>query len=73
MTTSQETTTKLPKKNKPNFYVYATVPYEDKSKVGASIGRVFNHKTGGGFTIYLDAVPIPNEGQVELVAYIPKP
>jgi hypothetical protein len=65
--------TETPKKNTPDFYVHAVVPNDQGNRIGASLGRVFNHKKGEGFTLYLDAQPIPNNGQIELVAYPPKP
>jgi len=69
--TSENTETQ--KKTSPDFYVHAVVPNGRKNRVGASIGRVFNHKNGTGFSIYLDAIPIAVDGQIELVAYVPKP
>ena len=60
-------------KKVPSYYVHATVPNGRGNRIGARIGVVFNHNVGEGFTILLDAVPIPNEGQIELVAYPPKP
>ncbi len=66
-------TTETPKKNLPDFYVHAVVPNGRANRIGASLGRVFNHKNGKGFTLYLDATPIAVEGQIELVAYPPKP
>ncbi len=65
--------TQPPKPNKPDQYVYAIVPNGRGNRIGARLGVVFNHKTGGGFTLYLDAVPIPKDGQIELVGYPPKP
>lgn len=59
--------------NQPNFYVYAVLPDEDGTRVGSRLGVVFNHKKGEGFTIYLDAQPIPKDGQIELVAFPPRP
>lgn len=61
-----------PKKT-PAFHVHATVPNGRGNRIGARIGVVFNHNVGDGFTILLDAIPIVNEGQIELVAYPPKP
>lgn len=70
MTTEE---TNQPPKKTPSYYVHATVPNGRGNRIGARIGVVFNHNVGEGFTILLDAVPIPNEGQIELVAYPPKP
>lgn len=61
------------KENKPDLFVYAVIPNGRGTRIGSRLGVVFNHKTGGGFTIYLDGVPIPVDGQIELVAYPPKP
>ena len=63
----------IPKANKPDKYVYAIVPNGRGNRIGARLGVVFNHKTGGGFTMYLDAIPIAHGGQIEVVAYPPKP
>ncbi|MCB0518504.1 MAG: hypothetical protein H6577_10000 [Lewinellaceae bacterium] len=59
--------------NKPDYYVHAVVPQGRGTRIGGRLGVVFNHKNGEGFTIYLDANPIPVNGQIELVAYVPKP
>ena len=65
------TTTNTPKKT-PDYYVHATVPNGRGNRIGSRIGAIFNHNKGDGFTILLDAQPIPSEGQIELVAYRPK-
>ena len=59
-------------KKTPDFYVHAVVPNGRGNRIGARLGVVFNHSKGDGFTILLDAQPIPHEGQIELVAYPPK-
>ena len=71
MTTQKTETTQTGKK--PDFYVHAVVPQGRGNRIGGRLGVVFNHKKGEGFTIYLDANPIPVDGQIELVAYPPKP
>lgn len=66
MTTKKENQSK----NTPDFNVHAVVPKGVESRIGSQIGCVFNHNNGGGFTILLDANPIPNlDGQIKLVAY----
>lgn len=74
-TTKTETTQTTPLKNTPNFNVHAVVPDGRGTRIGSRIGVVFNHKNGQGFSMYLDAQPIPLEGRIELVAYPyePKP
>lgn len=66
-------TNETQKTNQPNHYIHAVVPKGRGSRIGARLGVAFNHKNGEGFTIYLDAQPIPLDGQIELVAYPPKP
>lgn len=61
------------KGRKPDLYAYATVPNGRSTRIGSRIGVVFNHKAGDGYTIYLDATPIPLDGQIEIVCYPPKP
>ena len=64
--------TKNKPKRRPDFNVFATVPNGKSSRIGAQIGCIFNHNKGTGGTILLDAVPIPDEGQIELKFYTPK-
>lgn len=61
------------KRNMPNLFAYATVPNGRTTRIGSRIGVVFNHRSGEGFTVYLDAVPIPMDGQIEIVCYPPRP
>ena len=71
MTTKKETI--QPPKKTPNFYVHTTIPNGRNKKIGSRIGAIFNHNVGNGFTIILDAMPIAQDGRVELVAYAPQP
>ena len=72
-TTKTETQNQGEIKKAPDFYIHAVIPNGRKDRVGSRIGRAFNHKSGDGFSIYLDACPIPVEGQISLVAYPPSP
>lgn len=56
----------------PDFYIHTVVPNGRANRIGARIGVAFYHKKGDGFSIYLDAQPIPLDGKLELVAYSPK-
>lgn len=58
-----------PEKRKPDFNVYAIVPDGDATRIGGNIGCVFNHRSSTGFKIYLDAVPIPQNGKIQLIAF----
>ena len=58
-------------KNMPDFNIHATIPQGRGTRIGARIGVAFKHGKGEGFTLYLDAQPIPLDGQIELVAYPP--
>ena len=69
MTTKTETT----KTSKIDFYVHAVVQNGRGEKIGSSIGVAFNNKNRNGFTLYLDATPIPIDGQIKLVGLVPKP
>lgn len=56
-----------PKKSKPDWKVLT----KRGDKLGSQIGVGFNHTSGaGGFTLLMDAQPIPREdGQIELVVF----
>ena len=64
MTTKKEKSTNLPA-----FIIYASIPDGRQNRIGSKIGVAFNHKNGEGMTIILDALPIPVDGQAQLVAY----
>ncbi len=68
MTTKKQTEKKMPALN-----IFAKVAMGRESRVGPQIGVAFNHKEGGGYNIILDAQPIPFDGRVELVAFLPAP
>ena len=40
-----------------------------ETAIGSQIGVGFAHGSGGGFSILLDAMPIPAAGRIELVAF----
>lgn len=54
---------------RPDLQIHAKVADGSKSRIGSRIGVAFRHKDGEGLNILLDAVPIPLNGQVELVAF----
>ena len=60
-------------KNQPDFYVHVKVPSgDDDTRIGSRIGAAFYHREHGGLNIILDAMPIPLNGKIELVAFAPK-
>jgi len=67
------TKTETEKTTKVDFYVHAIVQNGRGERIGSSIGVAFNNKNGNGFTAYLDATPIPIDGQIRLVGLIPSP
>ena len=54
---------------KPDYFVHATIPTQNGSRIGSKLGVAFNHYKGGGLSVYMDGIPIAREGQVELVIY----
>lgn len=54
---------------KPDLQIHARVADGPKTRIGSRIGVAFRHKDGEGLNIFLDAIPIPMKGQVELVAF----
>ena len=55
---------------KPALNVFTRVPTENgMTKIGSQIGVGFEHNEGGGYNIILDAVPIPENGRISLVAF----
>ncbi|PPK83925.1 hypothetical protein CLV84_4297 [Neolewinella xylanilytica] len=42
---------------------------DGETTLGSQIGVGFAHGSGGGFTICLDAMPIPSDGRLDLVAF----
>lgn len=59
--------------SKIDYFVHAIVADGRGERIGNSIGVAFNNKSGNGFTMYLDASPIPIDGQVKMVALKPTP
>lgn len=59
--------------SKIDYYVHAIIADGRGERIGNNIGVAFNNKSGNGFTMYLDANPIPIDGQVKLVALKPNP
>ena len=56
-----------------DYYVHPIIPNGRNERIGSSIGVAFNNKSGNGITMYLDASPIPIDGQVKLVVLKPEP
>ena len=59
-------------KKTPDLYIHVKVPNGRDTKIGSRIGVGFLHSDGVGINIILDAQPIPNNGQIELVGFPPK-
>jgi hypothetical protein len=54
--------------NKPQLSIYTQRYNKDgTTKLGSRIGAGFSHSKG--FNIYLDAMPLPVNGKLELVAF----
>ena len=58
--------------NKPSLYIHAKVADGRSDRIGPRIGVAFKHKQGEGFSIFLDAQPIPIDGRISLVGFPPK-
>ena len=59
--------------NKPALNVFTKLASPDgTSRIGSQIGVAFKHGEGDGFNIILDAQPIPQNGKIELIAFVPK-
>ena len=57
-------------KNKPALNIFARRKNSDGEVViGAQVGVGFAHSSGGGFTMCLNAMPIPFDGRLDLVAF----
>ena len=69
MTNTTDNTTE--NKKTPDFYIHAKTYKGVESKIGSRIGAAFYHKNEKGLNIFLDAQPIPLNGQIELVAFAP--
>lgn len=59
-------------KRTPDLYFYVKVQNGDDTKIGSRIGAGFLHGDGVGVNVFLDAQPIPVNGQIELVGFPPK-
>lgn len=57
------------KPKKPTHNVYARVPKGIESRIGSRIGVGWAHSEGQGVNIVLDALPIPEAGQIELIIF----
>ncbi|HZV71389.1 MAG TPA: hypothetical protein VFG10_17660 [Saprospiraceae bacterium] len=64
---------KSPKK-KPDFHVFTKVPDGHEGyRIGSKLGVGFNHNSKeSGLTFFLDAMPFPINGRIELVAFKPQ-
>ncbi len=65
--------TETTKTSKIDYFVHAIVVNGRGEKIGSSIGVAFNNKKGNGWTAYLDATPIPIDGQIKLLGLVPNP
>ncbi|MBI1227774.1 MAG: hypothetical protein GC192_21245 [Bacteroidetes bacterium] len=54
---------------RPDFNIHTKVADGAETRIGPRIGVAFRHKDGEGLNILLDAMPIPLNGQVELVGF----
>lgn len=59
-------------KRTPDLNIHVKIPNGRDTKIGSRIGVGFFHKDGVGVNIFLDAQPIPLNGQIELVGFPPK-
>ena len=66
--------TEQTEKKKPALNIFVKVPTSDgDTRIGAQIGVAWKHGgEGEGYNIILDALPIPLDGKVELIAFAPK-
>lgn len=64
--------TETTKKSKIDYRVHTILADGSGERIGASIGVAFNNKNGNGWTVYLDATPIPLHGQIKLLGLVPK-
>lgn len=53
----------------PEYKVFSVIKAFENSTRKKQVGVAWKHKTGEGFNIVLDLMPIPNEGKVELVVF----
>ena len=59
--------------SKVDYNVHVIIPDGDSDRIGPKLGVAFNNKSGNGFSIILNAYPIPINGKVKLVALKPTP
>ena len=65
-----DTSTQLTEgKRKPDLYIHVKVPNGRDTKIGSRIGVGFFHGDQTGINIFLDAQPIPLDGQIQLVGF----
>ena len=67
-----DTANETQKKRTPDLIICTKIPNGQETKIGSRIGVGFFHKDGVGVNIFLDAQPIPLNGQIELVGFPPK-
>ena len=57
----------------PNYRAYTVVKREGQDDFWLAIGAAFQHQSGDGFNVVLQALPIPNgDGQCKIVLRPPK-
>ena len=66
MTDTQQTTKE---KRKPDLYIHTKIPNGRDTKIGSRIGVGFLHNDGVGVSLFLDAQPIPFDGQIQIVGF----
>ena len=59
-------------KKQPDLNIHVIVPDGRSERIGARIGAGFKHREKDGYTIILNAQPIPLDGEIKLVAFPPK-
>ena len=64
-----DTVNETQKKKAPDLTIHTKIPDGQDTKIGSRIGVGFFHKDGVGVNIFLDAQPIPLNGQIELVGF----
>lgn len=58
-------------KKQPDLHVHVTIPDGRTERIASRIGVGFKHREREGYTIILNAQPIPFDGQIKLVAFVP--
>lgn len=62
----------MEEKKKPDLFIYTKVADGRGDRIGSRIGVAFKHREKEGYSIILDAQPIPLDGRIYLVGFPPK-